>query len=89
VQDRVSLGSLSGDGHVRHLLHLLFPTVGKCIRIRTNYIILAARVIVGNLSHFAFLQKCVMQHIPHTFSKKTAEKSVIVSVHGVATVSLY
>ena len=93
VQDRVSLGSLSGDGHVSDIKTLaasaVFPTVGNCIRIRTNYIILAARVIVGNLSHFSFLQKCVAQHIPHKFCKKTAEKSVIVSVHGVATVSLY
>ena len=93
VQDRVSLGSLSGDGHVSDIKTLaasaMFPTVGECIRIRTNYIILAARVIVSNLFHFVFLQKCVTQYIPHTFSKKTVEKSVTVSVHGVATVSLY
>ena len=83
VHDRVSLGSLSGDGHVSDVKTLaasaVFPTVGDCISIRTNYIVLAERVIVSNLSHFAFLQKCVTQHIPHKFSKKTAEKFVIVS----------
>ena len=86
VQDRASLGagSLSGDGHVSDIKALaasaVLPTVDDCVRIRNNYVILAARVIVTNLSQFAFLQSCVMQHIPHKFSSETAKKSVIVSI---------
>lgn len=57
----------------------ILPTVDDCLRIRNNYIILAARVIAQNLSHFLFLQKCVVQYISHKFSKETAKKSVIVS----------
>ena len=83
VKDRVDPGSLSGDGHVSDVNTLatssVLPTVDDCVRIRNDYIILAARVIVENISHFSFLQKCVVKHIPHKFSKETARKSVIVS----------
>ena len=83
VKDRVDPSSLSGDGHVGDVNSLailsVLPTVDDCVRIRNDYIILAARVIVENISHFSFLQKCVVKHIPHKFSKETARKSVIVS----------
>ena len=83
VLDRVSSNRFAGDGRVADINTLapsaVLPTVDDCICMRTNYITLASRVIVENLSHFAFLQKCVVQHIPHQFAKESGKKSVIVS----------
>ena len=83
VKDRLDPSSLSGDGHDGDVNSLaissVLPTVDDCVRIRNDYIILAARVIVENISHFSFLQKCVVKHIPHKFSKETARKYMIVS----------
>lgn len=84
VRDRIGLDHLSCDGdHVGDIRTLpasaVLPTVGDCVGVRKNYIILAARVIVNNLPHFTFLQPCVVQHIPHQFSKEMAVKSDIVS----------
>ena len=52
------------------------PTIDDCVRICNDYIILAAKVIVENISDFNFLHNYVVKHIAH---KETARKSVIVS----------
>ena len=84
VHDRIDVGGLSGDGHVKDINSLdvsdVFPTVADCVSIHNNYVVLAARVIVENLPHFTFLHKCVIQHIPHKFSDETSKKSLIVSI---------
>lgn len=45
------------------------PSVDDCVALRTNYIVLAARVIVDKLPHFSNLQQCVVQNIPHEHSE--------------------
>ena len=54
------------------------PSVDDCIALRANYIVLVARVIVDKLTHFSGLRQCVVQHIPHHYSKAMEQKSKIV-----------
>jgi hypothetical protein len=84
AQDRIAFSSASPQSHsqagdISSLpASAVLPTVGDCIDIRENYIVLAARIIVNSLPHFAFLKNCIVEHIPHQFSKETEKKSVIV-----------
>lgn len=52
--------------------------VTDCAAIRDNFVVLAARVIVKNLTCFSVLQTCVPVHIQHDYSAAMKEKSVVV-----------
>ena len=83
AQDRITFTpqSHSQAGDISSLpASAVLSTIGDCVDIRENYIVLAARTIVDSLPHFAFLKNCIAEHIPHQFSKETVKKSVIVSI---------
>lgn len=92
VHDRVCLpdGLVGDELHAADVSKLtassVLPTIADCVEMRNIYIILAARIIVENLSHFGFLEECVVHHIPHKFSADTTTKSEIVSIfdHNIA-----
>ena len=83
VHDRIDVSDLSDDQPQVDLQSLpvttFVPSVDDCIALRSNYIVLVARVIVDRLPYFSGLRQCVVQHIPHRYSKAMEQKSKIVS----------
>lgn len=54
------------------------PTVADCTAIRSNFVVLVARTLVGHLDYFSRFKKAVPTHIKHQYSKQMVEKSVVV-----------
>ena len=74
LDDSKPLGSLS-----KVSLSEFLPSLDDCTSVRDNFVTLAARIVVENLSHFSYLQPCVPSHIPHEFSSAMEEKTLYVS----------
>lgn len=83
VHDRIDVSDLSDDQPKNDIQSLpvttFVPSADDCTTLRSNYIVLVARVIVDKLPYFSSLHKCVVQHIPHRYSKAMEQKSKIVS----------
>lgn len=60
-------------------LSIFLPTTDDCTKIRDNYIVLLARIIVKYISHLSHLKKCVPAHILHRYSASAAVKSTTVN----------
>ena len=69
------------QGSVRDIaLSKFLPSCEDCRAICENYVVLVARVIVGNLKHFSALKDCVPKHIPHRYSSLMQQKTTAVSI---------
>ena len=68
-------------------LSAFVPTHTDCTSIRSNYIVLAARVITEQIPYFKFLNGCV-PNITHAHSAELVRKSETVSSCSVTTVIL-
>ena len=83
VHDRIDVSDLSDDQPKDDLQSLpvttFVPSVDDCTTLRSNYIVLVARVIVDKLPYFSGLRQSVVQHISHRYSKAMEQKSKIVS----------
>lgn len=66
-------------GSLRDLpLSTFLPTTTDCTKIRENYVVLMARILVKYIPHLSHLHKCVPQHIRHQYSAALAQKSITV-----------
>lgn len=55
------------------------PTMEDCKKVRQNYIVLVARVLVDHLTFLQPLKKCVPCHMLHRYSSEMSKTSEIVS----------
>ena len=82
VHDRVDLSMFTDecvDIDVEALpTTAFFPSLQDCTKLRENYIILAARVLVANLNFLKPLKSCVPQHIQHCHTTEMTRKSTVV-----------
>lgn len=56
------------------------PSVSDCVAFKSNYTILAARIIADDIPFFQHLRKCVPNHILHQHSEEMKKQSVTVSI---------
>ena len=81
--DSTHLHNSSQVGDIDKLPPLAFlPSIEDCVKLRQDFIIMAARVITEKIPCFFHLNKCVPQHIPHKFSQAMARKSTVVSANS-------
>ena len=83
VRDRVEdkiLSDIKPKADIKKLpLHTFLPSVEDCQHLHKEFVILAVRVLVENLSAFKQFSKVVPEHIPHKYSSVMSKKSEIVS----------
>lgn len=82
-EDRIATGHLD-DSKLQCLVSSLevetfVPSPSDNQRLRSDLIVLVARIIVSEFEEFKFLKSCVPSHITHQYSKEMAQKSNVVS----------
>jgi len=85
VENRISgahLDSQRPKANLQEVSNLKFiPSVEDQQRQRTNYIILASRIMVNYFKALEPLKEVCIQHIPHKYTKEMSQKSKKVINH--------
>ena len=82
IVERVPCDSLSKTAPQQGLLSLpnstfLLSSV-EAKKLREDFKVLVARVLVANIPHLSFLKSIIPQHIPHKYQQEMAVKSTII-----------
>ena len=93
VKDRCDVSALNDNPSRPDLTSFsideVLPTAADYTSLMTNYTIIAARIIQKHIPFFKKNVKKVIRHIPHSHSREMSQKSEVVSVHTIYSVSLH
>ena len=85
VQDRVQGLHLPDNQPVASVATLplatFLPNVDDCVALRSEFIVLVARVLIQYLPWFSCLKPVIPDHMPHEYTDLMSTKSEIVSVN--------
>lgn len=83
VFNRIDFSDLASDQPIADVstlsLSTYLPDTTDCAKLRENYAILLARVVVEEMPYFRVFRDCVVKHIKHLYSSEMKAKSVLVS----------
>ena len=86
VENRISGAHLDSErpkANLQEVSNLKFiPSIEDQQRQRTNYIILASRIMVNYFKALEPLREVCIQHIPHKYTKEMSQKSKKVIIHS-------
>jgi len=79
VENRISVANLDSQRPIANLLEVsnlkFVPSIEDQQRQRTNYIILASRIMVNYFKALEPLKEVCVQNIPHKYTKEMSQKS--------------